>query len=529
MTLKEKLSYDQFYKHFIEENLTIKEIADLYDSSTTQVTRLNHEYKIMKSKEKILECRKRLFIEKYGVENPMNIDEFKNKMNTTKKENNKPVKKHIYTEEEKQAIQTKMKQTCLERYGVENAGWTKESQEKILKTNLAKYGTINPMQNKEIQAKAKQSCLNKYGVTTTALDPETRQKMNESRRKTLDSKIGSQQYLENIYKSRDIPEEYYEILKDKDSFIKWINDTFPDGCSNYDIRQQIHFTEATIAKYIRKYDLYENIIIPKSRSNYEKEIIEYLKSLGIVNIITNDRTIINPYEIDIYLPEYKLAIEFNGTYWHSSLFADKTYHQQKSLMAEKQNIKLIHIYEYEWLEYPDKIQSLLKIALGKVDNKIYARNCEIKLINNETAKPFNNKNHIQGHRNAQITYGLYYEGNLMQLMSFSKHSKYEWEIIRGCPGSNNVVVGGISKLFQHFVKENNPAQVFSYCDFNKFDGHGYETIGMKYIGLTGPDMKYVIGKNKVMNRNPKKYNKNKNNIKLYGAGSKKYLWKKEVE
>lgn len=68
---------------------------------------------------------------------------------------------------------------------------------------------------------------------------------------------------------------------------------------------------------------------------------------------------------------------------------------------------------------------MLKIALGKVDTKIYARNCEIRKITNEEAKSFNNANHLQGHRNAQITYGLFYQGNLVQLMSFSHSNKYE--------------------------------------------------------------------------------------------------------
>ena len=138
---------------------------------------------------------------------------------------------------------------------------------------------------------------------------------------------------------------------------------------------------------------------------------------------------------------------------------------------------------------------MLKLFIGKIDNKIYARNCEIKQITNKEAKPFNETNHLQGHRNAQVTYGLFYEGKLVQLMSFSK-TKYnrnlknddEWEIIRGCPGSLNLVVGGVSKLFSHFVRDYNPSKVFSYCDFNKFSGISYEKLGMKFIGYTSPDM-----------------------------------------
>ena len=122
-------------------------------------------------------------------------------------------------------------------------------------------------------------------------------------------------------------------------------------------------------------------------------------------------------------------------------------------------------------------------------------------------------------------------------MSFSK-TKYnrnlkgdnDWEIIRGCPGSNNIVIGGVSKLFTHFLREHDPDSVFSYCDFNKFDGKGYEAIGMKFIGYTGPDKKWVVGYS-LINRNPKHYHelKKKASACLWGAGSKKYLWSKSVD
>ena len=84
-------------------------------------------------------------------------------------------------------------------------------------------------------------------------------------------------------------------------------------------------------------------------------------------------------------------------------------------------------------------------------------------------------------------------------------SQDSWEIIRGCPGSNNLVVGGVSKLFKNFIRDYKPKQIFSYCDFNKFDGKGYEAIGMKLIGYTGPDMKWLMPNHVVVNRKPSKH------------------------
>ena len=134
-------------------------------------------------------------------------------------------------------------------------------------------------------------------------------------------------------------------------------------------------------------------------SHYEDEIIEYLNSIGISNIIKNDRKTLISSEIDIYLPDLQIGIEFNGNYWHSDLYKDKKYHFNKSQLAQDKGIRLIHIYQYEWDDERtrDKIKSLLRIACGKVNNKIYARNCEIRKISNKEAKPFNDLNHLQNH------------------------------------------------------------------------------------------------------------------------------------
>ena len=232
---------------------------------------------------------------------------------------------------------------------------------------------------------------------------------------------------------------------------------------------------------------------------------------------------------NLHAKECNLGIEFNGTYWHSTLNKNKTFHEDKSKLAESLGIRLIHVYEYEWEdETKNKIlKSIINIASGNIQNKIYARNCDIKQLTNKDVKEFTNNNHIQGHRNAQIIYGLFYNNELVQIMTFSKHKKYDYEIIRECSKLNTVVVGGTSKLFKHFLNDYDPNTVFSYCDFNKFNGNSYEKLGMKFLGFTGPDMKWVID-GKVYNRNPRKNQELKNlaETQIFGAGSKKYLWEK---
>lgn len=398
-------------------------------------------------------------------------------------------------------------------------GIVKSNEKRICNTNktiLNKYGKNNLSdlsKTKEIIDKRKATNLNRYGSINPVNNEEVRQKLR----------------IVNLKKSNNISciglsvEEVNDIVSSEENFKKFISEY--NLKTTTQIADYLGYSIAPIEQFIVLYNCRD--LIDPYTSKPEQELREFVESLGVKTEHT--RQIIPPYEIDIYCPEYKVGIEFNGTYWHSSIVKSKAYHSIKAKLAEQNGVRLIQIYQYQWEDdnLRNILKSILRITFGKVDTRIYARNCEIREITNDIAKPFNNKNHLQGHRNAKITYGLYYQNNLVQLMSFSKHNKYEWEIIRGCPGSNNIVVGGVSRLFKHFIKENNPNTIFSYCDFNVFDGKGYEAIGMKCIGYTGPDLKWIID-GKVYPRCPSKHKEYKDNATavIWGAGSKRYLWTK---
>lgn len=341
-------------------------------------------------------------------------------------------------------------------------------------------------------------------------------------------------YHQNSAKSQ-LKTRVAENSEKRQEYIDYIN-TLVHKPTIKDLAKHFNTSVTSIQTRLIKWNIQDMVVLWPYTSHYEKDISNLIEQ-NHIRVIHNKRGLLpNGYEIDLYLPELSIGIEFNGTYWHSTARLNKDYHFEKSKFAEEKGIRLIHIYEYEWNDSRKRpiIESMLKIALGVCNKKIYARECEIREISNKEAKEFNNKNHLQGHRNAQVTYGLYYNNELVQLMSFSK-TKYNrnlindnsWEIIRGCPGSNNIVVGGVSKLFKHFIKQHNPDEIFSYCDFNKFDGRGYEAIGMKFVGYTGPDMKWIMpGYQEVVDRQPSRHKELKESAvsQIWGAGSKKYKW-----
>ena len=417
-------------------------------------------------------------------------------------------------------IKQKQTESILNKYGSRekfNGYVNKQSTEAC----MDKYGCISPFCVPEVIDKCKQTTLERYGVDNVFKSREWQKEIRKKREKVI---------REQIITNKG--EHYYNLYNDKNYVIKILNEyKIKPTIRQFSIDNNIPYytTQLIMMKFeLQNYFRHE-------KSHYEDDICIFIKTLcPTTTIIRNTKSVLSDSkELDIYLPEYKLAIEFNGIYWHSTLnIADKNYHLNKSKECESLGIHLVHIYQHEWEDEHKRelIKTMLKLFLGKIENKIYARQCEVKQISNKEAKIFNSANHLQGHRNAQVTYGLFYNGELVQLMSFSK-TRYNknlkkedgWEIIRGCPGSLNLVVGGVSKLFNHFVKDYSPSMVFSYCDFNKFTGVAYEKLSMQFTGYTGPDKHYIID-GKVYNRNPskyKEYNKNKEAI-IWGAGSKKY-------
>ena len=117
---------------------------------------------------------------------------------------------------------------------------------------------------------------------------------------------------------------------------------------------------------ISKIETYIEETIHNNRSHKEMELLRYVQSIYSGTIKHDCKTIITPKEIDIYLPDLKLGIEFNGTRYHSiELGTSKMYHLDKSLRCREQGIRLIHIYEFEDFEEQKR---LLKDLIEGKDN-----------------------------------------------------------------------------------------------------------------------------------------------------------------
>jgi len=266
----------------------------------------------------------------------------------------------------------------------------------------------------------------------------------------------------------------------------------------------------------------------KGYSEDEKEVLNFIKTFYNKEIIESDRKILNGKELDIYLPEDKIAIEFNGLYWHSEAGGkDKNYHLNKTLDCRLQGIRLIHIFGDEWIFKQDLVKSKLKYILGYANStKLRASKCFITELDPSIKDQFLEENHIQGKDKSSIKLGLWYpinneEDRLVAVMTFckprkalgqSKNSKYDYELSRFATDIEFQVYGAFDKLFKYFKENYEWSSIITYADRRWSIGGLYENTGFKLENISEPNY-WWIRKNKEILKREYRYVYRKGNLK----------------
>lgn len=458
-----------------------------------------------------IEKSKKGLEEKYGVSYPSQLPDFSKKVKSTKKQK--------YGDENFNN-RNKSKETCLDKYGVENSMMIESTKEKSKSTKKEKYGDEN-FNNRN---KAKETCLDKYGEEHHLKSEEILNKMQDTNFKKYGKKFTVELDIakENLKKHNllNYNSEYFFssekynnksrieklkrielLLKDSD-FIFDINQYDKLRTKNEDDSFSYIFydIECKKCKNIFKSRLINEIPVCRkcnpiiSNSKLHLEFREFLNELNIF-FIENDRKTINPLELDFNIPEKKIAIELNGNYWHSEIGGgkNKNYHINKTKKCLEKGIKLIHIFEDEWLFKKEIVKSRIKHILGISENKIFARKCEIKEITLNDKILFLEQNHIQGNSIDKIRYGLFYKEELISVMTFSKERivtgnsfiEGNWELNRFCVKINHSVIGSFEKLLSHFKKNNEYKKIVTYADCRwsgiKHENTVYTKNGFNFI------------------------------------------------
>lgn len=443
----------------------------LEKAKRTNLERYGVEY-LQQSKE-IKESSKKTLREKWGVDHISKSDYFKNKVKKTCLENN-GVEYPMMSDK----IKNKSRKTLLENYGVDNPSKSKEIIEKVKLTNLEKYGNENYLLTNDFNVKYKEKLKYKWNCDNIM--------KSELYRKDKFSITKDDRYIKYLFNgiSKMICKEGHEFDINIDNYIKRINSNLPTCTVCYPVGDKISIKENQVYEFIK--------------SIYKGEIIQSYRD-GL--------------EIDIYLPDLKLGFEFNGLYWHSELYKERNYHLNKTNHFKERGIKIIHIWEDDWLNKNDILKSQIKNWLCLTKTKIYARNCEIReIFDPNMSRKFLNDNHIQGYVPSTYKIGLYYEDELLSLMIFDKYEgrkkmcNSEWNLSRFCSKINFVVIGGFSKLLNYFLLKKSPTRIISYADRSWSTGYVYEYNSFYKVSESKPDYKYLIDNKRVHKSKYKKSN-----------------------
>lgn len=428
------------------------------------------------------------FIEKYGVWMNSQLKSWKESQSNTWK--NK-------TKEELLKRKNKTINTCRKKYGCDFSQqnklikekqkntWKNKTKEELehknnqrIKTTLEKYGVDHVMKSQEIINNVKEKHFKEFGYYHW-----------------IQAKIEHKDIYLNNEKFKEYIKNQYKLNNNKRIKKTTIDDYFNINCI-YKLK------ELNLLKYVQIHD-----------STLENKFKELFNIYNIDYEWRNRSIIDGPngkshcYELDFYLPKYNIGIEINDISNHNSLSLEHSfygirYHLYKTNNCKEKNIRLIHVWEWEIKNNFEKISNWLLNELNYKKTKIYARNCKLKLIDIDTEKNFLNTYHLQNYSKSNICLGLYYNDELLEIMSFVKPrftKKYEYELLRLCTKYNYIIVGGTQKLFKYFIQTYNPNSIISYCDYSKFNGNIYERIGMKFKKLSNPTIVYCNYDMKIIN------------------------------
>lgn len=443
----------------------------------------NRQQLLSKTKTCSKECR-------YQLARKVTLDRFGNdvgKWSSELIERQKATMKSRYSVDnamKSEKFRDKSRQTCLERYGETSFTKTADFSERCIQTNRKRYGVDWEAQTDKHKNAVIRTSIERYGVTNPG------------------------KYFANIVDRMSDPDKREFLMSFRDDPRTFITEHFNEPPTLSQLSSLCGIRSSSVGEILEKADAKDAVRF--SYSNIEDEVLDFLKTIVDIDeeIICRTRRVITPKELDIYLPGKNFAIECNPTCTHNSTNCVYSsydepkpirYHYAKTDECLEHGIFLFHIFGYEWTYKQDIIKSMIANDLGLTPDRIYARNTEVRIVSNTDANQFLNINHRQGPVNCKIRLGLYFQNELVSLMTFSKMRNTVgtgkedlsdcWELVRFCNKLNTSVVGGASKLFKYFVDQCSPDRIRSFSDRAHTKGTLYQRLG--FINLRTSEPGYV--------------------------------------
>jgi len=370
------------------------------------------------------------------------------------------------------SIEYKRKCNTIDKYGVAHTSMLNSTKKKQRETNNKLYGGISPACSKDIQLKMRSTNMARYNVEYV---------MQSKDIKTL--------YRDNRNKSaiEEITERYNLNVRSYDG------DLFTIFCNicNKSYKSQRHMLYQRIERYKVNPCMNCNSINSNS-SSYEDELYKYL-SIYDITIKKNHR--IDNQEIDIYLPDFNIGIEINGLYWHSEIKKNKDYHKNKSDFFSSIGIKILHIWEDDWLLRPDIVKNVIidKLGIGKVHN-ISASNCTISTLTSNELNSYIYNNTIEYINGSNISIGLRYNNDLVSVMSFNITNNLNTLALFSDKLTYNIDNSGTT-LFNYFIDNYSPNNLVAYIDNDYYRMDSNYLLDLGFVFEKAIEPTYYLCKN----------------------------------
>lgn len=507
--LKKEHNYESLEDYMLDNDL-IKKSLCLYCDNTTSFNQKENTYRLVCSNKSCIakyanSVSKESFFKKHGVHNPGQLTSHKKKVAQTKLEK---YGDSTYNNTEKN------KQTCFERYGVNNGSKTEESKHKISKkyheydndirkerlkeTILEKYGVEHVFQSKEILKKKEETFQKKWGES----HPMKSDEYKTIRNKQMLDKFG----VINMSQLSSIQDKI-KISKFNNRK-KRLTDKLGDIIISYPDKYSVEIKCPTCNKtstlnigFLEQRHKFENDLCLhctpyKIASHIQDKLAKWFNTSLNLDIIQNYKIPNSNKEIDIFIPSKNIGIEVNGLYWHSEIYKEPNYHINKKLLGIENNINIINIWEDELRINEQIIKNRLTSILSS-NIKVYGRKTIIKPIDTKTAKEFMNNYHIHGFVGGKIKLGLYYDNELLSVVILGNRHKLvkkNYELIRYATKNNYTIIGGFSKLIKYFIKNYNPDSITTYIDldWSNMMNNVYEKSLFTFDKMTIPKYFWVI-------------------------------------
>lgn len=421
--------------------------------------------------------------EKYGVDNILQVQEIREKIKQTNLER--------YGYEECIAspeIREKSKQTNLKKFGVEESLASPTVREKVNKTNLERYGSIFPMRNEELLERRRRTIIEKYDAYSPFADEEIVNKVRYTQWK-----------------------KYYNEKLLRNKFVKPLF-----SLDEYKGTKNFHDYEWECKKCCTTFkDTINNGHIPRCPTCFPKDIkvskaeTNLFEAINVENKMQTNRDLIENFEIDIYLSDYNIGVEYNGMYWHSEQRGiEKYYHLDKTILCENESIFLIHIFESEWINRPIQVISMIERHLDTFDEIVLLNDLDVREITEIESNKFLIENTLNLSESLfEKRKGVFRNNELLAMMTTEQMqdkiiiTKFEEKMGVGFDG--NV----FKKLMDSFDFDKS-LTIYYYPDrrYNKMDDETLLECGFSFEGGTEPNLWYSKNLNQISSYSVKKKN-----------------------